>query len=369
MTQRTPLAAQWRSILLAIFAISLFACSSSNEDDNGDVTSNSLLLNFTSNEETGELRWMNTDSESFLAGSIAFYQDSKVIANNGRIFVLERINWGATNNLNCIDPQTIGSHPIQRSLEAGSNPYDIAFAGNKGFIALYGLDYLQSFDAATCTLGEKMPLPDDYINGENSISANVASIKASGDTLLVILQRLDSYVATKPGLLVRVRTNGSLIDTIQLNFYNPNSAILSNGKLYVSSQRYEGNDVDLEKSGIEVVNLSNRESEILTSGAGLGGGAFGIALDESSQTLYVSTYAYWGSVPVKPVDLSSKSVGDALPIITDASGGLIFDNIGKKLYVGDNSGLKIYNPATGETTSATNQDPDLPPYSLDIVRW
>jgi len=200
-------------------------------------------------------------------------------------------------------------------------------------------------------------------------SANASTIKASGDTLLVTLQRLENWSATKPGLLVRIKASTkTVIDTIQLNFYNPSSSVLSNGKLYVSSQKYnEDYSVDLAKSGVEVVNLATGISEILATGTELGGGANVIALDKSSQILYVSVYEYYGSAPVKPIDLSSKSIGIALPDIADSFGGLVFDDENKKLFVADASDLKIYNTVTKVTTSVDQNTATLPPYSLAIT--
>jgi hypothetical protein len=371
MTQRTPLAAQWRSILLAIFAISLFACSDRGSNSNPDeITGNSLLLNFTSvYGQTGELRWMETDSTKLLSDALLFDHDSKVFAHNGSIFVLE----SGESNLSCLDPETINdkSTILQKSLESGSFPYEIAVAGNKGYITLNSaiMDYIQVFDINTCVPSEKINLP---ISG-----ANASAIKARNDTLLILLQRLENYDATKPGLLVRINANTkTLIDTIQLKLYNPNSAVLSGEKLYVSSQRYNQLDysIDLEKSGIEVVNLASGISEILFTGTQLGGGANNIALDENSQILYVSVYVDYGDEPVKPINLNSKSIGIALPDIIDSFGGLAFDSESKKLFVGDrslnSSGLKIYNAVSKVTTTAVDgKDIKIPPTSLAIVRW
>jgi DNA-binding beta-propeller fold protein YncE len=221
------------------------------------------------------------------------------------------------------------------------------------------LDYVQAFNPATCELGDKIDLP--------ITEANASSIKASGDTLLVIAQRLESYAATKPGLLIRINASTkTIIDTIQLKLYNPHSSVLSKGKLYVSS-------IDdffaFENAGIEVVNLATGTSEILVTGAQLGGGAQGIALDEASQILYVSVYADWGDAPVKPVNLTSKAVGTALPNITDAANGLVFDSETGKLFVANTDGLKIYDTKTKTTTDVNEGANALPPYSLAIAKW
>jgi hypothetical protein len=214
---------------------------------------------------------------------------------------------------------------------------------------------------------------DETPNSETRFGANASSIKASGDTLFVILQRLENFSATKTGLLTRIKASTkTAIDTIPLKLYNPSSSILSNGKLYVSSQKYnEDFSVDLEKSGVEVVDLATGASEVLATGTELGGGANGIALDEASQTLYVSVYVAFGDAPVKPVNLANKSVGGALPGITDSFGGLVFDNTSKKLFVGDrdfiSSGVKVYDPATELTTTINDVAKALPPYSLAIM--
>jgi hypothetical protein len=373
MTQRTILAAHGRStfmlLIRSILMLSLlfFACSSDHKDDDGceEIVGNSLLLNFTNgSRETGELRWMNPDSERLSTGTLSFNQDARVSAGGGNIFVLE----SNPGNLSCILPKKIcnASTIKQESLDA-QYPYEATVIGSQGYIALNDEDYVQVFNTSTCTPSEKINLP---ISG-----ANASSIKASGNTLLVVLQRLENWSATKPGLLVRIdATTKELIDTIQLKFYNPHSTVLGNGKLYVSSQGsynpLDNYSIDITKAGVEVVDLAKGTTEVLVTGTQLGGGANGIALDEASQTLYVSVQVAYTNQPVKPVNLANKSsVGAALPSIADSFSGLVFDNVAKKLFVGDNSGLKVYSPETKITTAIDEGTNTLPPYSLAIVRW
>jgi len=360
MTQRTTLAAYRRPIFASFIAIvsALFACSNGNGDDHKTPSSgNSLLLNFTSDYTTGELRWMALDSTSLSTGALPFYQDSKISVGGGNIFVLSNY----PGSLACFSPENIGDESAikQNSLDANA-PYEAAVIGSNGYIALNDEDYVQVFDVGTCTPSDTIGLP---IAG-----ANVSTIKASGDTLLLTLQRLDGWAATKPGLLVRIKASTkTFIDTIQLNFYNPASSVLSNGTLIVASSNW-----GMGNEGIEVVNLATKNSEILADNTMLGGGVNDIALDEASGILYASVYVAFGDSPVKPINLSAKSIGNALPNILDASGGLVFDREGKKLFVGDrdftNPGLKIYEPVANKTTIIGNQDPKLPPYSLAIIR-
>jgi len=358
MTQRTTLAALRRSFTLLAITVSLFACSNNNNDDPEVIKGNSLLLNFTSDYETGLLRWMNLDSASLSIGQILFAQDSKVFADGKNIFVLERIDWGATNTLNCIQADNIGdvTSIVQKSLAPLSNPYEVAVVGSTGYIALYGSDYVQTFDVNTCALGTQIDLPIEY--------ANASSIKANGNELLVVAQRLaEDYSATKPGLLIRINTVTDVIDTIQLKFYNPSSAVLSNGKLYVSSL----DDYYLfANAGVEVVDLATGNSEVLATSEQLGGGVSNIALDESGQILYASVYISWGNAPVKPINLNNNAVGSALPNIADA-GELVFDSEGNKLFIAEAEGLKVYD--TGAQTTKLVGGDALQPSSLAIARW
>ncbi|MCL2207302.1 MAG: hypothetical protein FWB90_04305 [Fibromonadales bacterium] len=402
MIQRISLAALRRSFSLLAISTALFACSSGSETEtppsssaeemlsssstsetlpsssgekalssssideisSSSMESNSLLLNFTSDYTTGLLHWMTFSSESFSSDDILFDQDSKVFANGKDIFVLERKNWGATNILSCMQADKIGDKTLikQTRLEDISNPYEVAIVENKGYIALYDLDYVQIFNPATCALSGKINLP--------ITEANAASIKASGDTLLVVAQRLENFRATKPGLLIRINASTeTVIDTIQLKFYNPQNSALSNGKLYISSPD-DWYNLSFVNAGVEVVDLATGTSDVLVTGTALGGGFNHIALDEANQILYVSVYEDFGREPVKPVNVSNKTVGEALPNITDSFGSLFFDNVAKKLFVGDrgfgNEGLKIYDP---ETKSIITIKSKLPPYSLAVARW
>jgi len=230
-------------------------------------------------------------------------------------------------------------------------------------LAAFRRSILVSFTAIILALFACSSNNDD--SPSPSVTLNPSTIKASGDTLLVTLQRLENWAATKPGLLVRIKASTkTVIDTIQLNFYNPSSSVLSNGKLYVSLQGAYNEDysIDVAKSGIAVVDLATGISKVLVTGTQLGGGAGDIALDEANQILYASVSVSFGNSPVKPINLAAKTVGDALPNIPDASGGLVFDKAGKKLFIGDKPGLKVYDPVANTTTTVGNQD--LPPYSL-----
>lgn len=354
---------------------------SSDSNGEGEKQQKSILLYMTGDfhASKGELRWMETNATSLVNEAIEFGDDSRVFANNGKIFVVDR----STNKLHCIAPErlTMGDENAasEQSLEANANPYDIAFIGDKGYIAMYDLNYVQVFNVNTCALGNKINLPTG--------ATHAASIKANGTTLYVIAQRLNGWTADKPGLLVRINANtGAKIDEIELKLWNPHSSVLSNEKLYVSSvgvyvedNTYFENYPASNKNGIEVVNLAAGTSSVLKDGTALGGAASFLALDEVNQILYATIYDYDNfEEPVIPIDLSDGTPGNSLPDIEHSdfwgNGGLFFDDEDKKLYVGhasNPSGLKIYNPATKKTIDVGGTSaPTLPPYGgMAIVRF
>jgi DNA-binding beta-propeller fold protein YncE len=356
----------FRSLFFCVvFATLFFSCS--NHDDpefNEPSSSGNILLNFTSDYASGELRWYNDMASPVISNSaFSFYQDSKIAAFGETIYVLERMG---ADNISCIPAKSLGDEKSikQISLEDGSNPQGIAVTGGKGYITLHSEDYLQIINPVSCALEGKINLPI-----KNSYAS---AIIASGDTLLVAMQRLEAMggglIATKPGLLARINAKtGSLIDTIKMNYYNPHSMLLSKGKLYIASIRYNpplGITVDTEKCGIEALDLATGEFETIYNGEA---GVSEMSLDEENGIIYASFYIEYGSSPLVPITIADKKVGTKLPNISDAYSGSVYDPETKQLFIADRAGLKVYDPAT-KKTQALESKGILPPYSLAIVR-
>jgi hypothetical protein len=255
-------------------------------------------------------------------------------------------------------------------------------------MVLWDTHYIQVFDPNTCTPTHKLPLPNlpPLQEGNTSIaSRNPASIKASGDTLLITMQRLEwdnegMSPKTPPGLLVRMKTSGELIDTISLKLYDPCAfgfAALSNGKIYIPQNGLWDpgmNLLDNSMAGLEAVDLATGETEVLISGTELGGGVQSLALDEENQIVYLFVYREWTDGPVIPFDLKTNTMGEPLPNVVDAFGGIKWDEVGKRLFIGERElnkyGLKVYDPATNKTVKIQDDTKyPLPPYSQTIARW
>ena len=320
----------------------------------------SILLNFTSDYKTGKLIWFNDIASLEAAdGNLSFFQDSKIKVIGENIYVLERIGF---DNISCIpakslnDPKSIK----QKSLEDNSNPYDIAVIGEKGYIAFNNADYLQIINPSACELEDKIDLPIK--------KSNASAIVASGDTLFVAMQRLnEKFVSTKPGLLALINAKTkTIIDTIQMNFYNPHSMFISKGKLYISSVRYNPDDptiVDKENCGIEAMDLATHEFETIYN---KDGGVSEMAFDEENEIIYASVYLRFGTTPVLPISITSKTAGNRLPGITDSYNGLVYYSETAKVFSTDTKNLKVYDVATKKTATINTA---LPSYSLAIVKF
>ena len=382
-----------RTMLFAAVALTLFACSGSNNDGkdapktcNIGTEGNSLLFSFTSDFATGELRWMAPDSAEYSPGAWSFGQDSYITAAGDDLFVLTRY----PGILTCIKARDICNKKLwkQEKLD-DENPYEVVIIDGKGYMVLWDTHYIQVFDPSRCSQTDKIPLPalPPLQEGNTSISSrNPASIKASGDTLLITMQRLEwdnlgMSPKTPNGLLVRINaTAKTLIDTIPLKLHNPSifgSTALSKGKLYIPQNGLWDPGMNLlnnDQAGLEVVDLGTGETEVLITGTELGGGVQSIALDEEEQIMYMLVYREWRDAPIIPFDLVAKKAGTALPNVIDGFGGIKFDEAARRLFIGERDlegfGLKVYDPATKTTILVRdNEKYPLPPYSQAVTRW
>jgi hypothetical protein len=368
--------------------------SSSVTPSSSSFYSNALLLNFTSDMDTqGELRWMNTTDTALASGSLSFDQDSKVFTHGGKIFVLERpldANFVSNGTLNCLTPPlNSSSSRVSQSLAAGSNPYDIAFMGDYGYIAQYGLNYLQVFNWTNCTLTDTIHLPDVLntlgLSSSSGASANAVSINAKGDTLLVVMQIWNPYPSTAlQGALVRISatTKQQIGATIRLIYYNPQSSVLKGDSLYIASAYDLYNGIISAKSGIEYLNgLTATSTTNLVDGNALGVNVGPTSMVLGNGELWTIVYHKWPTyqnpqATVKSVSLSGTVSGN-VPDVNSAT-CLVYDNVENNLFIGNGT---VYGTTTASLmryylsdtdTIGNSRYPDdnaLPPYSLAIVRW
>ncbi len=315
--------------------------SSASEDESSSSDVVSLTgAYFATDYKSGELRWIDKDGK--ISGkSISFYQDSKLIANGGDLYVLERMG---ADNISLWDPEKLddGAKEAvlwQVSLDDGANPTDMAFDGTKAWVALQNADSLIQVSTEDGKISKSIKTSAFSAKGETS--PYVADIELRDGNLYVLMQRYtydaENWVTTYPKGLVAVydASSGELKDTIQLATKNPTAMSFFDGVLYVATQgEYNesyGTDAD-ENRGIEKVDLDKKTSKLFVSGEKLGGGIY--AFVSEGNVAYAAVYKSYGDVPLAKVNLESGDI-KMVKDIADAEGSIAVK--GGVVYVGDRS--------------------------------
>jgi hypothetical protein len=346
--------------------------SSVAEESSSSVENTVTAAVFGSDYKTGELRWIDKDGK-LSKKSIAFFQDSKVIANGSDLYVLERM--GADNisklNPNELEEKAEKAVAWQTSLDDGANPTDMAFSGENAWVALQNADSLVQISTKDGKISKSIKTTKFAYEGETS--PYVADIELNDGKLYVLMQRYTmdpaTWATTYPAGLLAIydASTGDLKDTVQLLKKNPTAMTFFDGSIYVASQgEYNaayGTDAD-EERGIEKVNLSEKKSELVVSGKTLGGGIYAFAAEDG--IAYAAIYKSYGDVPLAKVDLAAKKAS-TVEGIADAEGSLAVK--GGVVYVGDRSygAEKIFVVKDGKASAVESVEGALAPYSITLL--
>jgi len=341
--------------------------SSSAESSSSENAGTAYVLG--SDYQSGELRWV-VDGE-LSTKSIQLNQDSKVVSVGENIFVLER--FGA-DNVVLID---LKEQKIkwQKSFEANDNPSDVVKASDSEvWVGLEGPNKIVKVAIADGEINKTIKT-DDFATNEGQF-ANVVDLEVSGDTLFALFRRaVAGWPAgyPEPGLLAMYKLNdGTLLDTIWLDKFDPSAMAFANGKLYVASAgQYDASGATLadDARGIEVVDLEKKKSTVVVDGTKLGGGVSAFVIDAKNNVAYAAIYKNYGSVPLVQVDLATKKV-KSISGVSDVEGGLAFDAAAGTLYIGDRTyGSEAVYVYKADKVSKLDAGSDvLPPYSITILK-
>lgn len=347
--------------------------SSSAEEVSGSSAEDVVTaVVFGSDYKTGELRWV-INGKKISEKSVAFFQDSKVIANGSDLYVLERMG---ADNITKLNPKEL-EEKVEKAvvwqipLDDGANPTDIAFSGENAWIALQNADSLVRISTKDGKISKSIKTTDFAYEGETS--PYVADIELNDGKLYVLMQRymLDpaTWATTYPKGLLAIydASTGDLKDTVQLLKKNPTAMTFFDGSLYVASQgEYNaayGTDAD-EERGIEKVNLAEKKSELIVSGKTLGGGIYAFAAEHG--IAYAAIYKSYGDVPLAKIDLAAKTAS-TVEGIADAEGSLAVK--GGVVYVGDRSfgAEKVFVVKDGKASAVETVEGALAPYSITLL--
>lgn len=370
---------------LALVAFSMQACGDDSSSASGEScegegcvetcegcanAATSEVFVYGTDYSAGELRWI-TD-EKISEESLEFGSDTKLVAANGNLFVLE--GYGA-DNISLVNAET---HEVewQTALDDASNPKDIVMADSKtAWVALEGAEKFVKIDVNNGKVKETVKT--GAFTQKDGISPGLIDFETHGDTLFALFQRYafdsETYNTYLPAVgLVALYTldKGELLDTIPLNTKNPNSMAFIDGALFVTTLgEYNdswGTDAD-SKRGIEKIDLGKKSAdmaELLIDGKKLGGGIYNAAFDIDAGIVYATIYKTMGDAPLIAYDIESGKVKEI--DIADAEGGLFFDEDNGMLYVGDRTyGAEAVYTYDGDKVKKIEQPKGtLAPYSI-----
>lgn len=356
------------SVALLLAACSDNSSSANEEAENTPSTQESKVLIFGSDYTTGELYF--SDSES----SLQFNQDSKVIATENGIYILER--YGADNVVKIEEEKENYKVKWQVALNDAANPSDIV-EGNKStiWVSQESGDSLLQMDSKTGKILEYINI--EQFKHKDGLYANAVDLEILGDTLFVLIQRYtfdsETFSTAYPssGIVAMYSTDSKkLLDTISLKTKNPQKMKFAGKDLYVASQgpynESYGTDADSLR-GIEKIDLKKLKSKILVSGKELGGGVYNFVVDSENNLGYVTIYHSFGDVPLKQINLEDGSI-ETIEGIADAEGGLAFDNANNTLYIGDRTygNEKVYT-WQNDSLETLDYQGTLPPYNMAVL--
>jgi len=234
----------------------------------------------TSNFAAGSFATIDLDAPRTVSGSSPqrrVYRDAVVRTRDDLVYVINR-RFG--DNLQVLDPSNDFRTRLQCSTGNGTNPHDIAFAGDdKAYITL--------FEATTLLIVNPAPHPNcsDFVRGTIDLSAfadadgvpDMDLMAVVGDRLYVALERLDINTilrlpAGKGAIAVIDIGTDTVVDRIDLSGENPFSATKGltvwNDKLYVA----QAGRFNVMDGGIERIDLATHQAEgFFVTEADLGG--------------------------------------------------------------------------------------------------
>jgi len=354
------------SLAVAGLAFGLAACG----DDSSSSSSNEPEVSltgayFASDYTTGELRWIDKDGK--VSGKkLSFHQDSRVAVNGADLYVMEGLS---KDNISLIDPEKLesdGEKAVvwQVSLDDNTNPVDMAFDGDKAWVALQNADSLIQISTKDGKVLKSIKT-GTFSNGEEK-SPYVADIALDNGKLYAIFARYDAMWTFPNGLLaVYDASTGELKDTVQLLTHNPKNVIVSDGNVYVATQGdYNANgatDAD-DNRGLEKIDLEKKTSKMFVSGKTLGGGIYQLAAEDGFA--YACVLKTWGAQLLVKIDLASGKT-ETIKGVPDPEFVAVKDGV---VYAADRTleSEKVYVVKDGKATALSMPEGAIAPYNIAL---
>ncbi len=297
------------------------------------------------------------------------YSDIVIRSFDGFVYLLER---NGADNLVKYDPSKKGEDAFlyRKKLGKNWNPYDIEFVDErKAYVTNHNEPEITVLDPSTGTFLNHIDISDyTYMPDNNNSSPYATDLQFAESYLYVLLQRSNGFIPGAPGLILKINIyRDSIVDTIPLKFQNSYAMSYANGALYITSP---GSIFSQNDGGIEMVDLATRKVTVLFEESMLGGSPNQIVYKEGNR-FYITSYLESKKTSVLEIDAVEKTVVAKLDGVKDAFGGIFYDSVSKRLFVGERddveTGVRIFenNIQIGPTVRTVKS---LAPSGFAIIR-
>jgi DNA-binding beta-propeller fold protein YncE len=241
-------------------------------------------------------------------------------------------------------------------------------SGTKAYVSNMNEPKITVFNPTTGDIIKNIDISAYTFRPDSNSSPYAGDMQLVGSDLYVLLQRRNGYNPGASTLILKINTaTDAITDTISTQFKNGYALAYADGVLYVSNP---GSSYVLGDGGIEKIVLATKAVSAIIDETTLGGNPNQI-IYKSGTHFYVQNYIGWKNVSVVELDAASGTIVATLANVKDAYGGICYDDVDSKLYVGERDsvemGVRIFqnNVQTGSTVKSTNS---LPPTGMVVVR-
>lgn len=356
--------------MFSAFLTAMLLLIGCTEPTGPDETQGVKLFVVESDYQSGLLEWIGVEDNTIGTGNISVYMDAVVRTYGGHLYILEK--FGADNVLKFDTSKTDQTGVLyQTHLGDNWNPQDIEFVSEtKAYVANQNVPNITIFNPLTGTVTGNIDISAYTFNPDSNYSPYANQMVIAEGNLYVMLQRRDGWNLGAPTLILTINTSTDAIsadDTIVCQYKNGYDMVYADGALYVTNP---GSAFSTGDGAIEKVELASKAVSTVITEDDLGGNPNQI-VHKSGTHFYVQNYIGWKNVSVVEIDAATGTIVATLPSVKDAFGGICYDSVDGKLYVGERDsvdvGVRVFENNV-QVAGPIKSSSTLPPVGLVVVR-
>ncbi len=322
-----------------------------------------------SDYQSGVMERLNTNDTTMGSDNLSIHKDAVIRAYNGYVYIVERFG---SDNIIKFDPSKNGKSGVLHQTHFGDNwnLQDIEFVSDIKAYVTSDRSQITIFNPEEGTVIDSIDISAYTYKPDKNASPYATQMAIADDKLYVMLQRRDGWNPGASTLILTIDVSTDKIlesDTIACKYKNGYDMVYSDGALYVTNPGSMSSTTT--DGGVEKIDLATKKVSTVIDEKTLGGNPNQI-IHKEGDLFYIQNYKGWKKVSVVEIDASSGSITKTLPNIKDAFGGICYDKVDEKLYVGERDsidvGIKVFED-NKLVAGPIKSDNTLPPVGLVIL--